>query len=74
MFGRRKRDKTEPEAELRAEPVKPVKRKSKRKASRKEQQRRRALQQKKEAQRNGSPAGNDSSTDAPIQGRSANDH
>ena len=51
MFGRRKRDKTEPEAELRAEPVKPVKRKSKRKASRKEQQRRRALQQKKEAQR-----------------------
>lgn len=56
MFGRRKRDKTEPEAELRAEPVKPVKRKSKRKASRKEQQRRRALQQKKEAQRNGSPA------------------
>ena len=41
MFGRRKRDKTEPEAELRAEPVKPVKRKSKRKANRKEQQRRR---------------------------------
>lgn len=51
MFGRRKRDKTESEAELRAEPVKPAKRKSKRKASRKEQQRRRALQQKKEAQR-----------------------